>query len=72
MATWINRNRALVVASKKLPFKSDSQLMKAVDFSGMDALEAYKCGAEEAQSAIVDRLAALPTISYTAENGNEQ
>lgn len=63
MATVINRNKALLAASKRLAMHSDKQILRHLDFAGMDALEAYKCGVEEAQGAIVDRLATLPTFS---------
>lgn len=66
MATMINRNRALVVASKKLPFKSDKAIDEMCDFAGMSNADAYRCGAEEAQNEVVRRLAALPTLPSSA------
>ncbi len=55
----LSRAKVLRVAAKKLPFRSDKALLQHLDFAGMDALEAYRCGAEEAQGHILERLEAL-------------
>lgn len=63
MAMFINRNRALVVAAKKLIFKRDKEIETMCDFAGMTVADAYKCGAEEAQSEIINRLALIVPLS---------
>jgi len=51
--------KARRAAERKLLLRSDKMILEHLDFAGMDALEAYKCGVEEAQSEIVNRLALL-------------
>lgn len=59
----IHRSDAMRVASKKLKFRSEKAIEETCDFAGMSLADAYKCGAEEAQGEIVNRLAALRTFS---------
>jgi hypothetical protein len=66
MAIMIVRAKALLAASKKLKFKSDKAIEETCEFAGMGAADAYRSGAEEAQSEIVNRLAVLIGYSHSA------
>ena len=52
-------NRAIKVANKKLRFLPDGKLEDNLAFCGDDLAAAYRCGAEEAQGEIINRLAEL-------------
>jgi hypothetical protein len=63
MAIVIPRSRALAAASKRLPFKSEKAMETILEFAAGSLSEAYRIGAEEAQSEIVNRLAGLTGYS---------
>jgi hypothetical protein len=63
MAIVIPRSRALAAASKRLSFKSEKSMETMLEFAAGSLSEAYRIGAEEAQSEIVSRLAALTGYS---------
>ena len=72
MPIIITRAKALQVASKKLRFLSEKSITTTLEFAGMSLAEAYKCGAEEAQSEIVNRLAVLGTIVAAVPKATQQ
>jgi hypothetical protein len=71
MALVIPRSKALLAASKKLKFKSDKAIEETCEFAGMGAADAYRCGAEEAQNEIVQRLQALTVYSASTHPTKE-
>jgi len=62
MSELISRSRALQVARKKLPFMSEAKIEANMEMACLTVAEAFKCGAEEAQYEIVNRLLGLPTV----------
>lgn len=51
--------KAIRVASRKLPFASESQQNEMLEYAAGSLAEAYRIGAEEAQGEIIRRLTML-------------
>ncbi len=60
MPERILKSRAVAAARKRLPIRRDKELEENLSYAAGSLAEAYRIGAEEAQSEIVARLAALP------------
>jgi len=71
MAIVIARSKALMAAAKKMSFKSDKAIETMCDFAGLGVADAYRCGAEEAQQEIVNRLGALTAYSASTHPTKE-
>lgn len=62
MTVWVDRRtlaKAVKVAGKKIRLKSDRALNDILDYSCGSLAEAYRCGMEETQGDIIQRLEAL-------------
>lgn len=58
-------DRAIKEARKKLPFKRDQDMNDLLEYAADDFAEAYKVGAQEAQSEIINRLQILKAKEIT-------
>lgn len=56
--------KAVRTAGKKLRIKPDRQLEAMLDGAGFSLADAYRCGAEEAQGEIVQRLSVLSDAAW--------
>jgi hypothetical protein len=56
--------KAVREAGKKLRIKPDRQLEAMLDGAGFSLADAYRCGAEEAQSEIVRRMSVLSDAAW--------
>lgn len=65
MADKILRSRATKAAAKRLPFMPETKQEARLEMACMSLAEAYRCGAEEAQNEIVQRLIAIPAVGKT-------
>jgi hypothetical protein len=63
--------KAVKAANKKLRFLPDRKLTANLEFCGDDVAEAYRCGAEEAQGEIINRLAELQAKCLRDAEGKE-
>lgn len=64
-APKVSKAAMLKAASKKLPIKGDKALREELQWFTDDVAEAYRVGAEAAQSEIVARLHRLATTEPT-------
>src|SRR5580693_10669840 len=56
----VSHAKVMLAATKRLPFKSENATEKMLEFAAGSMAEAYRIGAEEAQSEIIGRLQELP------------
>lgn len=56
--------KAVRAAGKKLRFRRERDLQSMLDGAGFSLADAYRCGAEEAQGAIVSRLSVLSDAAW--------
>lgn len=54
--TLVSWAKCKLAVTKKLPFKSDAAIERVASYAGFSCADAYRCGAEEAQSEIIRRL----------------
>ena len=57
--------KAVREAGKRLKIKPERQLEAMLDGAGFSLADAYRCGAEEAQGEIVQRLSVLSDAAWT-------
>ena len=70
--TLVSWAKCKLAASKKLPFKSDAAIERMASYAGFTRADAYRCGAEEAQSEIMRRLNELrPSDSAGGSRADE-
>lgn len=66
--------KVIKIAGKRLPFKSEKSTNALLEYAAGDMAEAYRIGAEEAQTEIIRRLLTLNVerpVRTTADTGEK-
>lgn len=56
----VSHAKVMLMATKRLPFKSEKATNAMLEYAAGDMAEAYRIGAEEAQGEIIRRMRQLP------------
>jgi hypothetical protein len=63
----VSHAKVMLAATKRLPFSSEKSTNALLEYAACDMAEAYRIGAEEAQSEIIRRLQQLPPYPTEAK-----